>query len=127
MKLFRLEEANELIPTVRPIVAAIARHYAAVHARRAEASSAAEAASVAGGGGLAGGGHEFCQSLLGLVERTTQLEALGVQLKDYARGLIDFPSLRDGRVVLLCWLLGEGDRIDWWHEMDAGFAGRQPI
>lgn len=126
MKLFRLEEANELIPTVRPIVTAIARHYAAVNARRAEAAVAAEAAP-AGGGGLTGGGHEFCQSLLGLVERTTELDALGVQLKDYARGLIDFPSLRDGRVILLCWLLGEGDRIAWWHEMDAGFAGRQPI
>jgi hypothetical protein len=56
-----------------------------------------------------------------------ELEGLGVQLKDFDRGLIDFPSLRDGRVVLLCWQLGEGDELEWWHDMDAGFGGRTPL
>jgi hypothetical protein len=41
-------------------------------------------------------------------------------------GLLDFPSLRDGREVYLCWKYGE-DQIDFWHDMDAGFMGRQPI
>jgi hypothetical protein len=59
--------------------------------------------------------------------RTGELDALGIQLKDYMRGLIDFPSLRDGRIVLLCWYLGEGDRIEWWHDLEAGFAGRQSL
>ncbi len=126
MKLFGLEEANELIPMVRPIVAAMTQHYASVQVRRSDAVLAGERATRTGGGGV-DGGHQFCQSLLSLAERSTELDALGVQVKDYAQGLIDFPSLRDGRVVLLCWLLGEGDRIGWWHEMDAGFAGRQPI
>ena len=49
------------------------------------------------------------------------------ELKDYGRGLIDFPSLREGRVVLLCWQMGEGDQLEWWHEVEAGFAGRQPL
>ena len=49
-----------------------------------------------------------------------KLDELGVQLKDFERGLIDFPSLRDGRVVLLCWQLGEGDELEWWHDVDAG-------
>ena len=57
----------------------------------------------------------------------TELEALGVQLKDFERGLVDFPSLRDGRVVLLCWQMGEGDELEWWHDVDAGFAGRTPL
>ena len=58
---------------------------------------------------------------------TTKIHESGVQLKDYTRGLIDFPSLRDGRIVLLCWQLGDGPEITWWHETDAGFAGRQPL
>ena len=52
---------------------------------------------------------------------------IGVQLKDFARGLVDFPSMRDGRVILLCWELGEGDHIEWWHEVEAGYTGRQPL
>ena len=66
-----------------------------------------------------------------LVARNEQMVAevsdLGVQLKDHSRGLIDFPSMRDGRVVLLCWQLGERDEIEFWHETEAGFAGRQPL
>ena len=57
----------------------------------------------------------------------SELERLGVQLKDFDRGLVDFPSLRDGRIVLLCWQLGEGDQLEWWHEPEAGFAGRTPL
>ncbi|MCP9494916.1 MAG: DUF2203 domain-containing protein [Pyrinomonadaceae bacterium MAG19_C2-C3] len=45
----------------------------------------------------------------------------------YARGLIDFPSLRDGRVVLLCWQMGEANELLWWHDVEAGFAGCQPL
>ena len=51
---------------------------------------------------------------------------LGIEIKDPRRGLIDFHSLRAGRVVYLCWQLGEG-KIAYWHELDAGFAGRQPM
>ena len=58
---------------------------------------------------------------------TLRIGSLGVQLKDFERGLVDFPSLRDGRVVLLCWQLGEGDELEWWHDVDAGFAGRTPL
>ena len=47
-------------------------------------------------------------------------------LRDVDRGLVDFPSFRDGEEVLLCWQLGE-DEIGWWHTLDGGFAGRQPL
>jgi hypothetical protein len=62
-----------------------------------------------------------------LADQAGRLEALGVQLKDYGRGLIDFPSLREGRDVLLCWQMGEGDQLEWWHDTEAGFAGRRPL
>ena len=72
-------------------------------------------------------GMKYVMTLLNLVQHTNELEELGVQLKDYERGLIDFPTMRDGRIVLLCWKLDEGDQLEWWHEVEAGFAGRQPL
>ncbi len=125
MKLFTVEEANALLPTVRGIVAGLRRAHAEVTARAEAAKRAAEGAEH--GGGFMPGGARYAAALLQLAERTGALEALGVQLKDYERGLIDFPSLREGRVVLLCWEFGEGDRIEWWHEVEAGYAGRQPL
>jgi hypothetical protein len=54
------------------------------------------------------------------------IEGRGAIVKDYDSGLVDFPSERDGRRVLLCWRLGE-DEVGYWHGEDAGFAGRQPL
>lgn len=125
MKIFSVEEANALIPTVRRIVEAIQRQHSRLLSFEAAAKYAAEGAEL-GGGGM-NEGSRYVAILTELAERAGELEALGVQLKDYGRGLIDFPSLRDGRVVLLCWQLGEGDEVQWWHDVDAGFAGRQPL
>lgn len=50
----------------------------------------------------------------------------GILVRDLGRGLVDFPSLREGREVYLCWVRGE-ERIDYWHETHTGFAGRQPL
>jgi hypothetical protein len=72
-------------------------------------------------------GIAYASILTQLTLQLAELEGLGVQLKDFERGLVDFPSLRDGRVVLLCWQLGEGDELEWWHDVDAGFAGRTPL
>jgi hypothetical protein len=125
MKLFTIEDANALLPTVRGIVGKVQRAYARVSAKQ-EAARQAAAGAANGGGGMEGGSG-YVISLTALAESAGQLEALGVQIKDYARGLIDFPALRDGRVVLLCWQMGEGDELEWWHDLEAGFAGRQPL
>ena len=92
---------------------------------RDDSKKAAEAAEK-GGGGI-GAGLDYANALTELTGRIAELEILGVQLKDFERGLVDFPSLRDGRVVLLCWQMGEGDELEWWHDVDAGFAGRTPL
>ena len=55
-----------------------------------------------------------------------QIDAWGVNLRDIGTGLVDFPALVNGRPVWLCWKLGEDD-IAYWHELDAGIAGRQPL
>ena len=126
MKIFSVEEANALLPTARRIVERVRRAYRQLLSMREQAKRAAEGAEQ-GGGGFAPGGHSYVAALTELVERAGELDALGVQLKDYGRGLIDFPCMREGRVVLLCWQLGEEERIEWWHETDAGFAGRQRL
>jgi hypothetical protein len=125
MKLFTLSEANAMLPTVRRIAADISRAHSEILSLQEAARAAAENAAL--GGGFMADGPQYVTDLLSLAERTSELEALGVQLKDYERGLLDFPSMREGRVVLLCWQLGEGDRIEWWHDLETGFAGRQPI
>ena len=55
-----------------------------------------------------------------------QLTAWNIQIKDLERGLVDFPALREGRTVLLCWLMGEPE-VAFWHETTTGFDGRQPV
>ena len=122
MKIFTVEEANALLPTVRSILARIQRAYKRLSAYQPAAKKAAEAAETGGGG--VPNGVQYAALLTELTTRITELEALGVQLKDFDRGLVDFPSMREGRVVLLCWQMGEGDELEWWHDVEAGFAGR---
>ena len=73
------------------------------------------------------GGTEYVNTLYEIGKYTTEIHDLGVEIKDPTRGLIDFPSMRSDRVVLLCWQIGDGDQIEWWHETEAGFAGRQKL
>jgi len=125
MKLFTVEEANSLLPSVRPIVSSIQRSHRRIQSYKTIASQAAEGAEHGGGG--TSHGERYARLLIRLSGGASKLESLGIQLKDYARGLIDFPSMRDGRVVLLCWKADEGDQVEWWHDVEAGFAGRQPL
>lgn len=79
----------------------------------------------------AGNGHSVdagrvLQHYRGLQEAVKAILKMGVLVKDLDSGLVDFLSLRDGREVFLCWRMGEAD-IRYWHELDAGFAGRQPV
>jgi hypothetical protein len=59
-------------------------------------------------------------------DSVAEIDAIGVQVKDLDTGLLDFPCQVDGDIVLLCWKIGES-RIDYWHTVEAGFRGRQPI
>jgi hypothetical protein len=124
MKLFTVEEANAVLPFMRPKLERLRTLYSRISILHEQATAAA-AASESGGG--MEGGSVYVQSLYDIGRITTELGELGVQLKDYTLGLIDFPSMRDGKVVLLCWQLGEREEIEWWHDTEAGFAGRQRL
>lgn len=124
MKLFELDQANELLARIIPDLERIQRLYGCLAAMR-EMAAAAAGASTHGGGMM--GGSRYVKTLYEVGKLTTHLHESGVELKDYSRGLIDFPSTRGDRVVYLCWQIGDGPEISWWHETDAGFAGRQPL
>lgn len=126
MKFFTVSEANELIPVVRPKLEKIKANYERVANFRESSKAATAAATNSGGGGMESGSI-YVKLLYDIGKLTTELHDLGIELKDYTRGLIDFPSMRENRIVLLCWQLGEGDEIEWWHELEAGFMGRQPL
>ena len=124
MKLFTISEANELIPVVRPRLERLRKLYARVGHMREDARAAATASE--SGGGMPGGAV-YVQTLYEIGKIIAEITDDGIQLKDHSRGLIDFPSMREGRTVLLCWQLGEREEIEYWHETEAGFAGRQPL
>jgi hypothetical protein len=124
MKLFTIDEANAMLPELRTKLERIQKLYAGISEMREQARAAAAASEF--GGGMEGGSG-YVHTLYEIGKITTEINELGVQLKDYTRGLIDFPMMRGDRIVLLCWQLGEGDQIEWWHDTDAGFAGRQPL
>lgn len=124
MKVFTVTEANELLPAVSPKLRLIQRYYEKLAKLRESAKAAAESSEF--GGGMEGG-TGYVKTLYEIGKLTTELNDLGIQLKDYSRGLIDFPTMKEGRVVLLCWQLGEAEEIEWWHEIEAGFAGRKPL
>jgi hypothetical protein len=70
--------------------------------------------------------EEFERGQRQMNEYEMELDKLGIELKDYYTGLIDFRHLKDGREVYLCWKLGEA-KVSHWHELDAGFSGRQQL
>jgi hypothetical protein len=123
-KYFTVEEANRLIPQIKAMVEHLRQGRQHMQKHRPTAEAVAQKAGGNGGGGEAGAYlSDYSQTF---ARGLAQLQALGILLKDLDRGLIDFPHLREGREVHLCWRYGE-ERIDYWHEIDAGYSGRQPL
>jgi hypothetical protein len=71
-------------------------------------------------------GKVVSEAFLELQAAAAELDAVEVIVRDLDRGLVDFPALRDGEEIYLCWEEGEAE-IAYWHDTDAGFAGRQPL
>ncbi|MBL8207360.1 MAG: DUF2203 domain-containing protein [Blastocatellia bacterium] len=123
MKIFTLEEANSLLPELRRLFLALKAERAVLQRFALEAKRAHKHANEGGGTEV---GVRYAHALFTTMDYLQRIHSLGVEIKDMERGLCDFPALHEGRVVYLCWLLGE-DRIEWWHDLEAGFAGRQPL
>jgi len=89
-----------------------------------EAREALSGAAPRNGGGKPG--RVVSEAFVELQRALADLQAIEVVLRDLDRGLVDFPAMRDGREIYLCWVEGEGE-IAWWHDLDAGYAGREPL
>lgn len=120
---FSLEEARATLQIIRPLIEEVDRIRRLILEQRPEVWPAM-ASSVGNGGNprLSKLVREFDR----LDNVVRQILATGVEIKDINSGLLDFPAMRAGREVCLCWKAGE-TTIGFWHEIDAGFAGRQPI
>lgn len=127
---FTLDEANAALEELRPLAEEMV-----VHRRQlveAQARRAALGAQAAANGGdltpsdFAAADEELEQAASGLARCVERIQAAGVLVKDLDRGLLDFPALRGGEEILLCWHVGE-DEIRYWHGVQEGFAGRKPL
>ncbi len=127
-RLFTLDEAIVLLPTVRQLMTEIQAAKAEMDGLTTELE---RLMGLTGGNGhlaadIASSREEVQKAAMKLQKVIEELDGIGVELKGIDEGLVDFPSERDGRVINLCWRLGE-ETIAWWHELDTGFASRQPL
>jgi hypothetical protein len=129
-KLFTVDEANALLASVRPLVERLVEHRRDLGLALDRREGLTEITGANGGGFNprlpAELDAEVESAAEGISHCVQELTALGVLVKDLDTGLVDFPALRDGEEVLLCWQPGE-DEIGWWHTLEGGFAGRQPL
>jgi hypothetical protein len=120
---FTLEQANAALVTLRPIVAAMLAARERIVAAQPELWPVLEKAAHNGGSPKASAVLVDFET----VRRSAKaIEGMGIELKDINTGLVDFLSERDGRDVYLCWRYNE-PRVAFWHDLEAGFAGRQPL
>jgi hypothetical protein len=122
-RLFTVQEANDLLPELEELLADVSVHRDAMRERAPQMEPILRAAGSNGGGRV---GSEYGVEAYRLFLAIESIRELGVLLKDLDMGLLDFPHERDGRVVFLCWHPPE-ESVGYWHEIEAGYPGRQPI
>ena len=119
---YTLVEASELLPHLAELLERMRSARDRLGDREAR-EALSEAGPTNGGGDP---GRTVSEGFVDLRDSIAELRELEVVLRDLDRGLLDFPSIRDGHEVYLCWQEGE-DAIEYWHEPEAGFAGRRPL
>ena len=128
--IFTPEEANAALGGLRPLVEAMVAAKHVLDEAQEERDELAQRISGNGGGipptELAAADDAVETAASELATAIGQVQAEGVLVKDLDAGLVDFPAQRDGEDILLCWQLGE-DEVAFWHGLEDGFAGRQPL
>jgi hypothetical protein len=122
-RIFSVSEAKALLPRLRTILGEVAEEWSRIKSLNPQIQKARDKAQFSGGSPY---GVEYIETVLHLMSLLQQVRDLGVIVKDVDRGLCDFPYMKNGKVVYLCWQLGE-DTIEYWHDIEAGFAGREPL
>jgi hypothetical protein len=119
---FTRDQAERLLGTLAPLLTELRR--AKDSLTDEEAHQVLSDASAGNGGGAEG--RQVGEAFLHVRGLLAAVQEAGVVVRDIDNGLVDFPALLDGREIYLCWRLGE-DAVGFWHELDSGFAGRQPL
>jgi hypothetical protein len=119
---YSLEEANAALELVAELIGRLRDARSGLS--NTEAREALTEAAPSNGGGEPG--RVVSAAFLALRSALIELQAMEVVLRDLDRGLVDFPAMRDGEEVYLCWEEGE-DEIGFWHDPETGFAGRRPL
>ena len=129
-KFFDLQEANQLIPTIRIELMALQRIKKEIDTKMSVLQQMRSCGGEAGGESHSDPFFELeCEIEFAQMEaraHVVNIVKTGAELKDIDRGLVDFPAWKDGVEVLLCWRLGE-EKIAYWHGRDSGYMGRMPI
>jgi len=129
-RFFTLDEANRLLPTLRPLLTRLVAQRQALrthqHLLEQFRTRASRDGGAMPGGDLSRARQESDRLRATIQETAEEVQALGCLIKDLDVGLVDFPALRRREQVLLCWRLGE-DRIRFWHGLQEGFAGRKSL
>ena len=124
---FTVEEARALVPRLRDMLLALQSEKRELDRELNELRRIAPLAFLNGSAQKLQAHEERTATLVRAIrEKVRAVHELGVEVKDLDMGLVDFPSLRDGREVYLCWKVDE-PTVAFWHELDAGFRGRQPL
>jgi hypothetical protein len=119
---FTRAEANALLPQLKALLKQLRE--AKDELTDAEAHEALSEAAPGNGGGEEG--RQVGVAFLEVRRLLETIEQSGIVLRDIDRGLVDFPAMIDGNEVYLCWELEEDD-VAYWHDMDAGYGGREPL
>ena len=122
-RIFTIAEAQALIPQLRSILEEINQEWKRIKELHPEIQKARDKAPY---DGFSKFGVIYVESVSHLMLLIHQIKDMGVVLKDVDKGLCDFPYIRQGRLVYLCWRLGE-EAIEYWHDIEAGFAGRERL
>ena len=123
MKTFTLEEANALVPQLEALLEEIASLRDKLVSMGPTLQPVVQRA---GGNGGSKAGSEYVLFLQRFNASLSVFQDIGCELKDLDQGLVDFPSYREGKLIYLCWKRGER-RVEFWHDLESGFAGRQPL
>lgn len=126
-KLFTLEEARNLVPRVRELLTTIKVEKQELEGHIDALQKMTPAMKVNGHAAEAQKCETRIQELAESIQfLTSEISRIGIEVKDLENGIVDFPSLREGRIVYLCWHLDE-ETVEHWHELDDGYAGRRLI
>lgn len=122
-KTFTVGEARAALPQLRALLVELRGERSSLLELHPHINRARTRAEQNGGSPY---GELYLTRAFAFASLVEEIEQTGAIVKDFNAGLVDFPHEHEGRIVYLCWKLGEED-LEWWHEIDDGFAGRQPL